>query len=127
MVEWDNSLSVGIATIDAQHRTLFELINRLEGVSELQRTELESVIDALLDYAQIHFQTEEEYFQRYAFTERDAHEREHSEFIVQAVAFRKQFEEGCNVPVRQIHGFLIDWLSRHIRVSDMKFRGLFRD
>jgi len=127
MIAWDESLAVGVASIDEQHRNLFRLIQRLEGVSELHATELEAVIDALLDYAQIHFQTEEEYFERFAYAERNDHEREHSEFIVQAVGFRKQFEQEHTVSVRQIHGFLIDWLTRHIKGSDMKFKGLFTD
>jgi len=127
MATWDESLSVGVATIDGQHRNLFALIDRLEGVEALHRLELESVIDALLDYAQIHFQTEEEYFYRYAYPDKDAHEREHGAFIARAIAFRKQFETRQTVSIPEVHTFLVDWLRTHIQGSDMKFKGLFAE
>jgi len=126
MVEWDGSLSVGIETIDEQHRNLFKLINRIESAGELSALELEVIVDALLDYAQIHFQTEEEYFYRFNYFDKAAHEREHGEFVTKAVAFNKQFEQQ-SISVAEIHAFLIEWMTNHIKVSDMKFKGLFSE
>jgi len=126
MVEWDDSLSVGIDAIDEQHRNLFTLINRIEATAEMSSAQLGAIVDALLDYAQIHFQTEEEYFYRFNYLDKLDHEREHGEFVSRAVEFSKQFElQG--VSVAEIHAFLLEWLTSHIKGSDMKFKGLFRD
>ena len=125
MVNWDESLSVGVEAIDEQHRNLFNLINRLEGVGELSTAETEVTIDALLDYAQIHFQTEEEFFYRYNYAEKEAHEQEHAAFINTVIGFSKEYERKHQLSADEIHTFLIDWLTRHIKGSDMKFKGLF--
>ena len=124
-MSWDESMSVGIATIDEQHRNLFNLIHRLEGVEKLSSAEAEATIDALLDYAQIHFQTEEEFFYRYDYAEKEAHEREHAAFINRVIDFSKEYERNQGLPVPEVHAFLVDWLTRHIKGSDMKFKGLF--
>ncbi|PLX99920.1 MAG: hypothetical protein C0624_12870 [Desulfuromonas sp.] len=127
MVEWDESLSVGIEKIDEQHRNLFGLINRLEGLDEAPSAETEVIVDALLDYAQIHFQTEEEFFYRYNYLDKEAHEKEHGAFVTRAVEYFKQFEQQKNINIPEVHAFLIDWLTNHIKGSDMKFKGMFTE
>jgi len=126
MVEWENSLSVGIDAIDEQHRKLFRLINRIEAAAELSDAEVGAVVDILLDYAQVHFQTEEEFFYRFNYLDKESHESEHGEFVTRAVEFSKRFEQQ-GVSIAEIQAFLLEWLTSHIKGSDMKFKGLFTE
>ena len=65
MYEWTERWSVGIDTIDAQHRELFAAINSLlreEGTSGAR--DLAKVLDFLEDYVNNHFGLEEIYMRR---------------------------------------------------------------
>jgi hemerythrin len=73
-----------------------------------------------VEYAQIHFSTEEKYMQQVNYPDFDAHKKEHEAFVSEVVKQLKSFEENRNDPVVLV-GFLKDWLFTHIAVSDKKY------
>ena len=125
---WSQAISVGVNKIDNQHQFLFYLINKIERMeAELSGEKLESVIDSLSGYVQIHFQTEEEYFARYNYADTAEHEKEHSAFVDKVISYRQRLDRQESVETEELYRFLSEWIMNHIKGSDMKFKGLFPD
>jgi hemerythrin len=130
--EWEDSFSVSIAEIDQQHRQLIKLVNQLHEaiersndlatmaavMSELDTTS--SAIDEMVDYARVHFATEENYMLRYVYPEYDSHKNEHQEFIDKVQTFRSKFEKTKTRLSLDITEFLKTWWRRHILAEDRR-------
>ena len=60
---WDTTFDTGLSEVDAQHKRLVEMINRLwndtSGARAVPRPELEALLNELAAYAVYHFAEEE--------------------------------------------------------------------
>jgi hemerythrin-like metal-binding protein len=81
---------------------------------------VDSVIGELIDYAQVHFTTEEEYLRRYDFPDYPAHQHEHQQFIEKVQDYRRRFVEKKTRISLEIAEFLSDWWRNHILNSDKR-------
>ena len=72
---WDDSLSVGVATIDEQHKMLLKHLGELSEAVGLKRgsTEIVGTLDFLVDYTQLHFATEEKHMSENDYAEYEQH------------------------------------------------------
>ncbi len=61
LVEWSDTLSIGIPEIDDQHRVLIDLLNQLHAAIREQRGRAEcgEILERLIEYTRVHFATEE--------------------------------------------------------------------
>ena len=61
LLEWTEELSVGVPSIDEQHKVLIRLLNELFDATQAERgqTLLGKVLNELADYTVYHFQYEE--------------------------------------------------------------------
>jgi hemerythrin-like metal-binding protein len=123
-LEWMPALAVGNEVIDAQHRKLFELINRLGDSSRAggARTEVAAVLDELGDYVRDHFGLEERLFAEKAYPAAKEHQAEHLAFVARVSAFRADFSSGKAKVDKEVLDFLKSWLTRHISMTDRKYR-----
>lgn len=122
-IEWSEELSVGIASIDAQHRQLVGMINELHDAMRggRGREALVAIFDAMLKYTSYHFGHEEKLFQLHGYTGGDAHKREHEQLVKDALALKQRFERGDLVITIDTLDFLNDWLRKHIQGSDKRY------
>lgn len=123
IIQWNSNLSVGIAEIDGQHQRLVKLINDLNDAMRVGKGKevTGKIINELTAYTLTHFATEEKYFDKYAYPEKDTHKSEHAKFVQKVSAFKKDFEEsrvGVTIPIMD---FLSDWLKNHIMGIDKKY------
>lgn len=123
--EWTESMSVGIAEIDEQHKMLVDILNRLF-LAVVQRESHEitiEILDTLVDYTKTHFGLEERLLldAKYDAAEFAAHQREHRAFVGKiSEAASKHLVEGKSVSF-EIINFLKRWLREHILVTDKKY------
>lgn len=120
---WSDSLSVGIASIDAQHQWLVDATNRLHAEitkPEPDRAVLGEILEGLVDYTMNHFVAEEEMFERFGYPETAAHKAEHNALTAKVMQLLLQFEDGESVgePVLE---FLKNWLLHHILKVDRAY------
>lgn len=129
-IEWSDSYDTGIAEIDRDHRRLLGLINELDGIlsegGDLSR--VGGLIDALVDYADIHFHKEEQLLERLGYDAAEAHARIHAQFG----HFLGEMVGGCMLDpspdsARRLSDYLRAWMLDHILVEDMKFAAFARD
>lgn len=122
---WNDNFETGIPEIDAQHRRLVELLNRL--VSHLafraEAPALNAVFDALKEYTLVHFRDEEAIWAAELGDDdwAPAHSRSHSGFVEEVL--RLKAEEGVKPlddVIEDIVAFLTHWLALHILESDKR-------
>ncbi|MEJ5299442.1 MAG: bacteriohemerythrin [Thermodesulforhabdaceae bacterium] len=123
IVRWDDSFSVGIAEIDAQHKRLVEMINELYDAMRQRKGKdvLSEILDGMMSYAAVHFATEEKYFVQYFYPETESHRKEHRDFKKKADEFKKRFESNEIGVAGEVVDFLATWLKSHIKGSDKKY------
>lgn len=123
-IVWDESLSVGVAKMDAQHQIWIERFNKvMEAVSERRgATEISKTLGFLVDYTEEHFGLEEARMAETAYPDVDAHKDRHNEIRLTLDGIVEDFREDG--PTEELAGdvetFLGNWLIKHIREVDMK-------
>lgn len=129
LVSWDDSLSVGVAELDEQHKQLVSMINDLHEamVSGKSKEAMSGVLDALTSYTVSHFANEEKYFDQFGYLSAATHKFEHKQFVDKVSEFKANFEQGKAMLSNEIMLFLKDWLVNHIQGSDKKYTQCFND
>ena len=126
LIDWSDDLSVEIDVIDAQHKELIVMINRLHSasVSYGGAEEIDTLTDVLLgliDYIQYHFTTEEKHMILHEYPGYEAHHKEHSQFVAEVTSFSEAFQNGTKGLSEEVLYFLKEWYIRHITLSDVRF------
>ena len=123
-VTWDEQLATGLATIDSEHRRLFEQINRIVLLSAnvASGEQILQELMALQQCAIQHFSTEEEMMERYQVSEahRTAHVHAHQEFARQIKRANLLAKENPEATIDLRHAFMADWLLHHIAHMDRR-------
>jgi hemerythrin len=129
MIQWDDSFSVHVAEIDRQHQKLIWMVNDLGDAMHQGKSRdiLGKIIQKLSDYAGTHFKTEEKYFDKFGYSETDAHKREHADFTRKVADFKKAFDAGKLTLSIDVMNFLWSWLQTHIKGADRKYGPFFNE
>ncbi|NOX90816.1 MAG: hemerythrin family protein [Calditrichaeota bacterium] len=128
-ISWKDEYSVGIKEIDAQHKKLINIMNRL---IEMRNARVDSeliseTLTEMTEYASKHFETEEKYMVEYDYPDYDAHKKVHKEFKKKTAFFCVDtMSHKETIPI-EILTFLKDWWINHILKSDMKYKEFFRE
>lgn len=118
--EWSPAYELGVAEMDAQHRTLVSMIDGLY----LRMSEGEGAAGAaeatrnLARYAREHFSLEEAHIRRIGEERFAVHLREHAEFTSRVAQSLARLDAGERVSALDLAGYLRDWLTRHISCID---------
>jgi hemerythrin-like metal-binding protein len=124
-IEWHESHSVGVPSIDEQHKRLVALTNRLflAIMNEAGETVLESVLNDLADYAVYHFTHEEELLRRHGYPEEllAEHRTEHKDLTDRVHEYIARYREAPSNLDLSVYVFLRDWTTEHMSRSDSKY------
>ena len=122
MLEWNDSLSCHVADIDAQHKSLVDMVNKLHDAmrSGAAESALFSIIGEMRKYTVEHFDTEEKYMAEYSFQDAAAHKAEHKDFVDKVVKVEEGLKGGKVELSMDILNFLSNWLVTHIFDVDVK-------
>lgn len=123
--EWSKSMSVGVESIDSDHKALIDLINRLhQAVSgEKNGRSPDDIIDTLIAYSEIHFSREEKVMQACGFPGFAAHQEEHVDFTERVYEIREKFVADDVSPITEnLLDYLKGWLNAHILIQDMAYK-----
>lgn len=130
-MEWNDSLSVGIALIDEQHKTWISHRNDLAAAfdSNLGAEHIARTLAFLVDYTYHHFSTEEKHMRAHAYPGLATHRRKHNEMKATVKNLVEDFEEEGVTPAltEAVDTFLGNWLLNHIEEVDRAFGTFLRD
>jgi hemerythrin len=124
-IKWNDGYSVGIETIDNQHKELFNLVNAFyDGISEKldKQVILKTIID-IEKYTLFHFSTEESMMIQSGYPFIEEHIKEHQAFIETITDFRKRYENDRLQLSLDVSGFIRKWINSHIINTDHLYKG----
>lgn len=124
LLEWDDKLKTGNATIDGEHQ---EFINMLNNAYSLMMSGkgaemVEGMLDKFISHMTSHLAHEEEEMQKAAYPEFAAHKKSHEDFMAKLTAIKSQHEAGSDVS-SDLLNYMASWLKEHT----MKYDKLFVD
>ena len=122
---WHNELDTGIEVIDAQHRRIVELINRLHEIQGQDRKAVGVVIEELIDYTASHFAFEESLMEEAGYQFGRAHKRIHDLFVKRVYDCRARYAAGEDI-AGELQELLSRWLFSHIKEEDAGYVGSVR-
>ncbi len=123
LINWDDSLSVGIESVDKQHMKLVEMINEFyENIrSKSNKEVISALIKDMKNYIEFHFMSEEELLKTNHYPNYMEHKIEHEIFVNKVTDVETRFNSGQLVLSFEITNFLKDWLKKHIKGTDKKY------
>lgn len=129
LIMWNKDIEIGVEIVDKQHNMLIDMINEFHDaiLAGQSYEKMGDIITGPLYYSQTHFAAEEELFWKYGYPYRQAHVREHNDFIVKISSKFDKLKNGELVLSVDISRFLRDWLLNHVMVSDKKFLPYVKD
>jgi hemerythrin-like metal-binding protein len=122
-VDWKDEYSVGIESIDQQHKKLINLINMLQtSVDYSTGEEFErECLAAVVDYTKTHFVYEEGLMSQYGYPDFEAHKAQHQKMINKVDELLSAYEERPESAMQDTLDFLKQWLIRHINGTDKQY------
>lgn len=125
--QWNQSYSVKVDAMDAQHKKLFEIIHELYTAmrSGHGKDVAGEVLSRLIKYTVEHFTAEEKMMEQNGYPGLAAHRLEHRALTDKVKAFKKDFDSGTGVITLELMTFLQDWLTNHIQSVDQKYGAYF--
>jgi hemerythrin len=127
---WTEKYSVGVKTIDEQHKRFFEIANSIVDLEEkdASREELLAALGQLGDYALYHLNTEEKYFDELHYADAERHVAIHNQYREKIKDyFEKARNEKTDIKelAKEIASYSNDWLSYHILIMDKQYTKFF--
>ena len=121
-ITWTQKYNTGIEEIDAQHKQFVDIINELYDARHSQNSQevVNGILSKMTDYAEYHFNFEEELINQLNPSELEEHKAKHQKFriyIKEILGYQtkeKFFIEDM------LMMFLESWLVKHILIEDMK-------
>ena len=128
LLDWNDSYSVSIRGIDAQHRHLFDLLNKLHDAMMAGKSDtvLGPVLRELIHYVAIHFEAEESILQKHRYPMLSEHRNQHKELTAQVIDFEEKYQAGTVLLGLALMEFLRNWLTHHILETDRHYSAYLR-
>jgi len=121
---WLESYSVGVPSIDDQHKQLIEINNKLFHaiMKERGRSVVMEVLGELAEYATDHFSHEENLLTEYGFDPAllSEHTAEHRSLTEQVQGYIQDAEQWSSLDL-VVYDFLRDWTTNHLKETDSKY------
>ena len=123
-VVWEERFSIGVQTVDEQHKGLFDLTNDLHDACHenggVATEHFKGVLQKAVSYVAMHFSTEEKIMQKTKDPNFEEHQREHDTFVRKVMKEASNLEHGGKDAPELFMNFLRDWISKHVTGTDIK-------
>ncbi len=121
-IEWNESLSLGVAELDKHHKELLRIMSLL--LDALQHGQDEDAITTILsklkEYTLFHFSAEEAFMEEIEYTELNKHRAKHDELKKKVKSFQYARFRHENLTPEDYKEFISNWLIEHILQYDFK-------
>lgn len=124
-LKWSEQYSVGIDSVDFEHRNLIDMINMIYAELE-DRRNIDEIMQTMRDvHTEIsaHFATEERMMLQADFGEYAAHKSDHEDLLDQIGIMMGAIENGPEPALEMLNQQLDDWFSVHFATFDVRLHG----
>ncbi|MGE4280874.1 MAG: bacteriohemerythrin [Magnetospirillum sp.] len=129
VLRWSDELSVGVSSLDADHRTLVDLINELGQAIDERRggAQVVSTLARLTRHVREHFEREEALLNRCGYAEAEDHAQQHAHTVNRLGELNALAAEDDEAAAHAVLDFLKAWFVNHVVGNDLKLRDFFRE
>ncbi len=126
---WKDEYSVGIESLDEDHRKLLSLINHLQTAVHYQTGELfeKEALNEVVAYTKYHFEREEKMLEKAGYADLDAHKELHKKMIAKIDEFLVRYEKEGHEALVDVALYLKCWLVKHINGTDQEYSALLQE
>ncbi len=128
-IEWNDSIIIGVPSIDEDHKKLVEMLNELFAACFAAQgpAMLSKIVDELVSYTKYHFEHEEGILAEARYDKLEEHKAQHLELVKQVEKIQANLQQGATHKLsNDTLKFLNHWLTNHIQVEDKEFSPLLR-
>ncbi|MEG3639332.1 bacteriohemerythrin [Magnetococcus sp. PR-3] len=127
MIEWDDSLDVGVKQFNEDHLKLMDYINELHDAMKngLGGEKAGDILTKLVDFTKTHFAREEGIMKKHGYHRYEEQKAEHVKLIASLGEKQADLEAGSATVALDLLSFLQTWLIEHIKGEDMQYRPFF--
>jgi len=129
LLQWKSEYSVGVESVDHEHRKMIALINELSAqISEHVDTEqVEMVLGEIYAGIDAHFALEERFMRNANYVEYTAHKRDHEALLDELAGIMDQFVLDPVAGARDLATRLSAWFKVHFSSFDARLHGTLGD
>jgi len=120
---WKEEYSVGVETLDLDHKKLISLLNQFNtayNYAMSEEYELQALKD-LTNYTKYHFTREEKMMADCHYPELEAHQKQHQIMIDEIHKVEEKYQALGHDAFEEVSEFLTDWLINHINGTDKQY------
>lgn len=129
MFVWKKEFELGIKSIDEQHKKLLDIGNQINELildysdSHNNFTDIYNLIEELKNYTVYHFDTEEELFIKYNYSDYENHKKEHDKFVDYLDSIDlNHVDENQKEFLNELLNKIVQWVFRHIITTDFLYK-----
>lgn len=122
-VKWKQEYSVGIDSIDEQHKRLLNLINQLQTAVDYSTGDKfeREALDELVDYTKTHFNYEEGLMRDNDYPDFEPHKAQHETMFKKVEEVLAEYEQDHDTAMSNAVEYLKSWLINHINGTDKEY------
>lgn len=127
LLQWKPAYSLGIASVDLEHREMIELINLCyeRMGSDADAEAIEQFLGEIYTNISAHFALEEREMRASAYPEYEAHKDDHEDLLDEIRDLMDHFDEDPQSGVAVLQEKLADWFGRHFSSFDARLHEHF--
>ncbi len=125
LIQWSSRFELGVPFIDADHKILVDLLNRMNEASRSDGNlaDIGGILSALVDYTHYHFAREERAQFAAHYPDIGEHRARHAVLTKEAKRLFDAFRANPGrAEVGDLMDFLSDWLMDHVLLHDMAIK-----
>jgi len=129
LLQWKTEYSVGIDSMDHEHREMIDLINGLYekiGVDS-NADQVEEILGEIFNTISMHFALEERMMRNSSYSEYQAHKDDHEELLDQIRDMMDDFDADRSSGAARLEQSLSDWFAGHFSTFDARLHGRLHD
>ena len=128
-IQWNETYSMEVKEIDDQHHHFIDILNQLYEYINLgkPREELSDILGKLIMHTELHFATEEQYFDKFNYEFAIQHKELHNHLKAQVLDFHEKFLAKEKDITLDLADFLENWLVDHLANQDRKYIKCFHE
>ena len=125
IMEWDNSLDVGVTAMNDEHKQILDAMNRIFDATQAGGTgdEINRLVERLGAVCVRHFADEENYMASIGFPGQRNHKLIHEDLLDRYGKYAAQIKAAGGRADQGFFHFLRHWLQSHIKGIDVKYSG----
>jgi len=123
LLPWSHACNVGVRAMDDQHAIIMDTMNELRllltGGAKSEQGEV--LLKRLVEFARMHFVSEERLMEQHRFPGLAGHRLEHQRLLAQLRQFVNRLQHGEAVQMGDLLCFLHDWFIDHVECMDKEY------